>query len=107
MQLKEQSLLKEPTFQKYWQTSKDVDLLDLSAAFDTVDYTILLHHLFVSHPIAGRVLDWFASCHRDRTKCHRHRGVTGPSRPLQCGISQGSVLDPVMFLLHASDILSF
>ena len=35
-------------------------LLDLSAAFDTVNRTILLRRLFVSHDIAGRALDWFS-----------------------------------------------
>ena len=48
-------------------------LLDLSAAFNTVDHAMLLHHLFVSYHIAGRALNWFASYLRDRTQCVQYQ----------------------------------
>lgn len=44
-------------------------LIDLNAAFDTNDHTILLHRLFVSHHNASRTLDWFVSNLRYKTQC--------------------------------------
>jgi len=49
-------------------------LLDLSAAFDTVDHDILLTRLKVSFRIRGAALDWFWSYLTNRVECVR-RGL--------------------------------
>ena len=49
-------------------------LLDLSAAFDTVDHATLLHRLRISYGLGGRVFDWFASYLDGRTQCVRCGG---------------------------------
>ena len=52
-------------------------LLDLSAAFDTVDQTVMLHRLSHDAGVVQAALDWFRSVHSN--------GSTSPACPLTCG----------------------
>ena len=81
-------------------------LLDLSAAFDTVDDALIFHHLLVSHHVFGHACDWFASYLHDRIQCVQQRNIIESSTSLQFEVLQGSVLSPVSFLLYTSDIPS-
>ena len=61
-------------------------LLDLSAAFDTVDHEILLQRLHIRYGINGPVLQWFRSYVVGRTQ-HVRRGSTISSTVhLACGV---------------------
>ena len=64
-------------------------LLDLSAAFDTLDHPILLKWLATTFGVRGTVLDWFVSYPSGRFQSVIVDGVVSASRPLVYGVPQG------------------
>lgn len=79
-------------------------LLDLSAAFDTVDHTILLHRLKEYFGISGSALKFFESYLQDRTQAVVIGESTSPCLPLITGVPQGSVLGPVLFSMYTAPL---
>ena len=63
-------------------------LLDLSAAFDTVDHFLLLNRLGNRFGICGSALAWFKSCLSDRFHLVSIRVARSATRPLSCGVPQ-------------------
>lgn len=79
-------------------------LLDLSAAFDTVDHDILLACLSQRFGIVDGALEWFRSYLTNRQQVVYISGSHSSGRPLRCGVLQGSVLGPILFLLYTSPL---
>ena len=80
-------------------------LLDLSAAFDTVDHAILLRRLEVSYGIRSTSLGWFASYLDSRFQYVRCGLSKSTPTTVLCGVPQSSVLGPILFLLYTADII--
>ena len=78
-------------------------LLDLSAAFDTVDHTILLTRL-KNIGIIGLAHDWFNSYLTGHTQAVCLNGVSSDSANLTCGVPQGSVLGPILFNIYTQPL---
>ena len=79
-------------------------LLDLSAAFDTVDLCILLSRLSRWFGIGVRALEWFRLYLGDRTQFVNINGSTSERRVLKFGVPQGLFLEPLLFSLYTSPL---
>ena len=89
-------------------------LLDLSAAFDTVDQDKLLHMLYQDIGIGGTAYKWFVSFLKGRTQKIMINGAFSESVSLDFGVAQGSVLGPRLFNIymrsfypHVQDMTTF
>ena len=75
-------------------------LLDLSAAFDTVDHAVLFNLLEHSLGISGTALSLLKSYLQGRSQCVQIDGITSEFADLTCGVPQGSVVGPLNFCMY-------
>ena len=80
-------------------------LLDLSAAFDTVDHYTLLRRLDITYRLNGTVLNWFESYLVDRRQQVRIGSSFSLLCTMLCGVPQGSVLGAILFLPYTAELL--
>ena len=81
-------------------------MLDLSAAFDTIDHGILLERLSSWFGISGSALNWFSSYLMDRTLSVKVQEFSSSPTNLNYGVPQGSVLGPILFSLYTTPLSS-
>ena len=78
--------------------------VDLSAAFDTVDHSILLDVLECQYGLCGTALQWVDSYLRPRSCRVSVNSNVSPERQLDCSVPQGSCLGPWLYLTYAGTI---
>jgi hypothetical protein len=83
-----------------------ISVLDMSAAFDTVDHNHLLTKLEVEFGFRGNVLKWLHSYLIDRQYSVSFNNSTSKDQPALHGVPQGSVLGPLLFNLYTNKLES-
>ena len=81
-------------------------LLDLSAAFDTVDHGIFLQSLQTKLGVCGTALSWFKSFLERRYQRICIKETLSQPFDLKCGVPQGSCLGPLLFTNYTQELFS-
>jgi hypothetical protein len=76
---------------------------DLSKAFDTISHAILLSKLNI-YGVCGLANDWIRSYLSGRSQYVDIESVKSSQQSIQCGVPQGSILGPLLFLISINDI---
>ena len=77
--------------------------IDLKKAFDTINHEILLKK-WNDYSVRGVAQDWIRSYLHKRQQYVAYNGVISAKANIECGIPQGSILGPILFILYVNDL---
>ena len=76
--------------------------IDLSKAFDTVSHSVLLSKL-PSYGVMNTEFKWLADYLFNRKQIVQYQGAFSNAIPVYTGVPQGSIIGPLLFLIHFND----
>ena len=79
-------------------------LLDLSAAFDTIDHSLLFKTLYQTYGISNTALSWIKSYLSNRSQTVSVNNCLSSPAALTFGVPQGSVLGPILFIMYTQPL---
>ena len=77
--------------------------VDLKKAFDTIDHKILIRKL-AYYGIRGVASEWLCSYLTNRKQYVNYNNMNSDFLNIRCGVPQGSILGPTLFLLYVNDL---
>ena len=81
-----------------------VVFLDIRKAFDSINHEILINKMHTLFGITGNQLKWFKSYLNNRVQQCLVNGQLSSPKMITCGVPQGSILGPLLFLLYINDM---